>query len=404
MVKFSTPPGLEGLFDLDRKGVDIRPTLLRVLTDQYLRTAVHSPDEERKFTELAMRLIDETDIATRAAVSARLAPHTSAPRSIKLQLARDVLEVAEPVLLHSPVLTPEDCRAIVEERGVSYADILARRPKPAPVPVPEPEPVKAVAPVVVQTPEPKPAVIAPQIVPVAPATPIALVAAPIESPPIATVEDNAPSEPVAQDDTQSEADAAEEASARELCELFFAAGSAERRLILMNLDYAEWPPGEPPEPLQRADVWRLETAALRHHTGTLMRELERALGISYQQSRRIVEDETGEPIVVAAKAMSIPADVLQRIVLFMNPRVGQSVDRVYELSSLYREISVEAARRLVTILRAAEPPGSKARDTRSLYGAAETARRALSETSASTGASTPRKSDAVPRRTASGEN
>ena len=123
--------------------------------------------------------------------------------------------------------------------------------------------------------------------------------------------------------------------------MFFAAGSAERRLILLNLEYAEWPAGEPPAPLQRADVWRLETAALRHHTATLMRELERALGISYQQSRRIVEDEMGEPIVVAAKAMCLPADILQRIVLFMNPRVGQSVDRVYELSALYNEISVE---------------------------------------------------------------
>ena len=403
MVKFSTPPGLEGLFDLDRKGVDIRPTLLRVLTDQYLRTPVHSPDEERKYTELAMRLIDETDIATRAAVSVRLAPHACAPRSIMLQLARDVLEVAEPVLLHSPVLTPADCRAIIEERGVSYADILTRRPKPAPapvpIPVPVPEPAKAVVPVVLQAPEPKPTVVAE---PVAQATPIAP-AAPINPPPVATIEDSAQDESAAQDAAQRDADAAEEASARELCELFFAAGSAERRLILMNLDYAEWSAGEPPEPLQRADVWRLETAALRHHTGTLMRELERALGISYQQSRRIVEDETGEPIVVAAKAMSIPADVLQRIVLFMNPRVGQSVDRVYELSSLYREISVEAARRLVTILRTAERADSKTRDTHSLYGAAETARRALSETSANT-TSTTRKPDAVSRRAAAGEN
>lgn len=394
MVKFSTPPGLEGLFDLDRKGVDIRPTLLRVLTDQYLRTPVHAPDEERKYSELAMRLIDETDIATRAAVSVRLAPHACAPRSIMLQLARDVLEVAEPVLLHSPVLTPEDCRAIIAERGACYADILARRLKPAPAPVPEP--VKAAAPVVVPAPEPKPVAVAVPVVPIAPA-------APTNPLPVTTVEDRAGNETAAQNDAPSEADAAEEACARELCELFFAAGSAERRLILMNLDYAQWSAGEPPEPLQRADVWRLETAALRHHTGTLMRELERALGISYQQSRRIVEDETGEPIVAAAKAMSIPADVLQRIVLFMNPRVGQSVDRVYELSSLYREISVEAARRLVTILRTAEPVSAKARDTRALYGAAETARRALSDTSAST-TTTTRKPEAVLRRAAAGEN
>jgi hypothetical protein len=327
-------------------------------------------------------------------VSVRLAPHACAPRAIMLQLARDVLEVAEPVLLHSPVLTPEDCRAIIDERGVSYAAILARRSKPAP------KPVKAVVPAVVQTPEPEPAEVAAPVLPVVASAAIA--PAPTNPPPSATIDDSAPNEAAVQDDAQGEVDtdAATEASARELCELFFAAGSAERRLILINLEYSEWPVGEPPEPLQRADVWRLETAALRHHTGTLMRELERALGISYQQSRRIVEDETGEPIVAAAKAMSIPADILQRIVLFMNPRIGQSVDRVYELSSLYREISVGAARRLVTILRAAEPRGSKTRDTRPLYGATETARRALSETSANAGSAATRKPETVSRRAA----
>jgi uncharacterized protein (DUF2336 family) len=361
MVKFSTPPGLEGLFDLDRKGVDIRPTLLRVLTDQYLRTPVHTPEEERTYTELAMRLIDETDIATRAAVSVRLAPHAFAPRSIMLQLARDVLEVAEPVLLHSPVLTPEDCQAIIVERGVCYADILARRALPAPTPKPLPTaPARIAA-------TPSAAIVTTPVAPPAPA-------------PVAIVEEGA-REAIS---AETAAESADNAAAQELCELFFAAGSAERRLILMNLDYAAWPASEPPATLQRADVWRLETAALRHHTGTLMRELERALGISYQQSRRIVEDELGEPIVVAGKAISLPADVLQRIVLFMNPRVGQSVDRVYELSSLYNEISVEAAQRLVSILRAAAPAGEeqKTSDTRAIYGAAETARRTPSDVAA----------------------
>jgi hypothetical protein len=367
MVNFSTPPGFEGLFDLDRKGVDIRPTLLRVLTDQYLQSPMHSPDDVRHYTKLAMRLLDETDIATRAAVSVRLAPHACAPRSIMLQLARDVLEVAEPVLLHSPVLTPADCDAIIAERGVCYADILSRRGKPAPVP--EPAPVA-------------------RIEPALPAAPPQIENAKSESiKSESTKSESTESEKAASDDISAASDAPEpidNANARELCELFFAAGSAERRLILLNLEYAEWPAGEPPAPLQRADVWRLETAALRHHTATLMRELERALGISYQQSRRIVEDEMGEPIVVAAKAMCLPADILQRIVLFMNPRVGQSVDRVYELSALYNEISVESARRLVAILRAAEPAGSKIPDTRSIYGAAETARRALSDVAAIT--------------------
>ena len=380
MVNFSTPPGFEGLFDLDRKGVDIRPTLLRVLTDQYLQSPVHSPDDVRHYTELAMRLLDETDIATRAAVSVRLAPHACAPRTIMLQLARDVLEVAEPVLSHSPVLTPADYDAIIAERGACYADILARRNKPAPAPEPapaariEPAPPAAAPPIEISKPETTKfqttksedaRVVEAKVVEAKPET-------------IAT-EDTAPNDLSVASDAPEPID---DANARELCELFFAAGSAERRLILLNLEYAEWPAGEPPAPLQRADVWRLETAALRHHTATLMRELERALGISYQQSRRIVEDEMGEPIVVAAKAMCLPADILQRIVLFMNPRVGQSVDRVYELSALYSEISVESARRLVAILRAAEPAGSQIPDTRSIYGAADAARHALADMAA----------------------
>jgi hypothetical protein len=81
--------------------------------------------------------------------------------------------------------------------------------------------------------------------------------------------------------------------------------------------------------------------------------------------------------------MNLPADVLQRIILFMNPRVGQSVDRVYELAALYNEISAEAANRMVAILRAADPAaGGKPQHERLTWrAAAESARRALSEIS-----------------------
>lgn len=356
MVNFSTPPGLEGLFDLDRKGVDIRPTLLRVLTDQYIRTPVHSPDEARHYTELAIRLLDETDIATRAAVSVRLAPHAGAPHRIILQLARDVLEVAEPVLLHSPVLTLADCDAIIRERGRSYAEILARRSKPASTSTAAPAPKR-------ETRSLK------QIAPARPTSPS----------PVAAIKENKRDNAVAASAAGINTGLIDNAEARELTELFFAAEGAERRQILLSLDYAAWPAGEPPAPLHRTDIWRMETAALRHHTANLMHELERALGISIQHSRRIVEDELGEPIVVAAKAMGLPSDVLQRIVLFMNPRVGQSVDRVFELSALYREISVEAARRLVAILRAAAPASQRTRDKRAINGATEPVRHALAD-------------------------
>ncbi len=314
---------VEGLLDLDRhEGIDMRPTLLRVLTDLYLQKRTHPPEDERYYTELALRLIDATDVTARAALAARLAPYPAAPRAVITRLARDVIEVAEPILQQSPCLTPADLKAIVEERGPAYAAIIATRGRPA-VPIEDDNPVRI--------------------------------------------------------DTS----ASPESEASELCELFYAAGAPERRLILINLDYAPVAPLQPPSPLQRADIWRLESAALQHNSEAVVRELERALGVSRNQARRIVQDELGEPIVVAAKAMSLPADVLQRMLLFINPRVGQSVDRVYELATLYGEISVDAARRLIAIWREADQAAHRQLRHEALAwrGAAETARQALSEVS-----------------------
>ena len=141
------------------------------------------------------------------------------------------------------------------------------------------------------------------------------------------------------------------AEASELSELFYAAKAPERRLILVNLDYAPLIPSQPLPHIQRTDVWRLESAALEHNAETLIHELERMLGLSRAQARRIVNDELGEPIVVGAKAMDLPADALQGLLLFWSRWVGQPVDRICELADLYAEISTDAAYRLIAIWR-----------------------------------------------------
>jgi hypothetical protein len=80
-------PGFDGLMTLSRReGVDIRPTLLRVLTDLYVQANAHSADEERQFVELTSRLIDQVDDATRAAVRARLAIYPGTPAEILQRL------------------------------------------------------------------------------------------------------------------------------------------------------------------------------------------------------------------------------------------------------------------------------------------------------------------------------
>ena len=370
MIKLPHIAGFEGLLDLDRRGVDIRPTLLRVLTDQYLQSRTHTLDEERQYTELALRLIGETDIATRAAVAMRLAPHACAPRAILLQLARDELEVAEPILLHSPRLTPADLAAIASERGPCYATVIARCENAAtaptsrgPIPLAAPERHAAPLPAAAPAPPPPPPPLPPEL--------------PAEDlpPPRDGSAGGVASIPVLATPA-----AGPKPEAIELCELFFAAGPAERRMILIGLDYLPGSPPRSPATMQRTDVWKLESAALQHNADVVVRTLEHAVGISRAQARRIVNDETGEPIVVAAKALHLPADVLQRMLLFMNPRVGQSVDRVYELAALYADISVAAACRLIAIWRNADPPDAPSAKHQALWqDAVEDARRALLE-------------------------
>ena len=93
-------PGFDGLMTLSRReGVDIRPTLLRVLTDLYVQASMHSEDEARQFVELTSRLIDQVDDATRAAVRARLAVYPGTPIQILKQLGLKPSHPDQPVPL-----------------------------------------------------------------------------------------------------------------------------------------------------------------------------------------------------------------------------------------------------------------------------------------------------------------
>jgi hypothetical protein len=370
-MKLPNLAGFEGLIDLDRRGVDIRPTLLRVLTDQYLHRRVHTLAEERQYTELTLRLLDETDVPARTAVATRLATQANAPRAIILRLARDVLTVAEPVLRSSPQLAPADLDAIARERGPTYAAIIAERTSPQPT-------LQAASRPSVPHTAARPSQPSRPAPPQREARPVSA-AKTDDCTEVAAAVDASMShvKPDIQPDMTPDVTPAE---AKELFGLFFAADSLERRLILISLEFLPTAPPALPMAMQQTDIWRFESSALQHKTEAVLRELERALGISRQTALRIVEDDSGEPIVAAAKAMELPADVLQRILLFMNPRVGQSVDRVYELAGLYADITVDAALRLIGIWRDADPPDMRTAKHAALWqDAVEQARTALSD-------------------------
>jgi hypothetical protein len=292
VMKTPSLSSLNGLADIGlRSGVDMRPTLIRVLTDLYVQKLTHTADEERHYAELALRLLDGVDVATRAAVAARLAKHLSPPVRVIQYLVNDLPEIAAPLRGHSLLQPPAQ----------------AAEPAPPAAIIPAGEGV-----------------------------------APVELPPQAEpIED----EPVA--DLRGTMDAT---IAGELNDFFFTATAEERRLILLNLHIAApISPGRVAVLRDPAIGQRLETAALGNHRDDLVKQLAEALRIPREQARRIVRDDHGEPIVVAVKALGISRDVVYRLLMFVNPAIGHSVERVHALAMLYDEMTAQAAEGMVAI-------------------------------------------------------
>lgn len=142
--------------------------------------------------------------------------------------------------------------------------------------------------------------------------------------------------------------------ARELDDLFFSAEPFERHLILMALGDAAIAPATV-IPAESQTIAALERAALERDIDRFAQILERALSISPAAARRIALDSSGEPVLVATLALGVSEAVLQRVLLCLNPTIAQSVQRIYDLASLHREVDPLAARRLISIWRAAYP-------------------------------------------------
>jgi hypothetical protein len=275
-------PGFDGLMTLSRReGVDIRPTLLRVLTDLYVQTSAHNADEERQFVELTSRLIDQVDDATRASVRARLAIYPATPAEVlqKLGLKPQIPDLRMPV---------------------------AAEIQTAPLP-----------------------------------------AAPVKPPTEAQVR-------MASNLSMQPKDAAE------INEMFLRASASERALILHNLnDTPLRASARIPAARARRAVEVLEMAAFVSDVENFTLELGETLILPARVAAQVVSDPGGEPLACAMKAVDMPSPVFQRVLLFLNPEFGSSVNNVYRLRGAarpWRSPAPSIARRCTTTSATAPAP------------------------------------------------
>jgi hypothetical protein len=276
--------GVDSLVELgSRTGADMRSTLLRVLTDLYVHRLSHTAEEERQYTELALRLLDVVDVPTRSAVAKRFAGYLSPPLRVLQKLAGDLPEIMGQLRSH-PLLQPS---VGVEVPAFQSAAIPA-------------------------------------------AGNPAMNLGPLQRQDLSGVTDPATS--------------------NELNELFLAANAQERRLILLNLHIvAPISPGRLQVERHPSVSERLEASALAGKIEAFAQDLARALHIPQRQAQRIAHDDLGDPVVVAAKVLGMPRQALYRVLMFVNPSVGHSVERVRALAALHDEMPQPAAEGLVMI-------------------------------------------------------
>ena len=137
-----------------------------------------------------------------------------------------------------------------------------------------------------------------------------------------------------------------------IADLFFSADSAARRTLLTSLGNADTEAPQSVLPLERGGFTTL---------------IESALSLTRTQAERFVQDDSGEPLLVAAKALAMPPVVLQRVLMFIDPAIGESVARVFDLAAFYERMSADAAHKIIDSVRGREPVRARKPQHRPMY-------------------------------------
>ncbi|MFZ4530364.1 MAG: DUF2336 domain-containing protein [Alsobacter sp.] len=320
-----TPPELRGLLAIAREeGLDMKPVLLRILTDLYVATPAHSPDEIAQFREIAGTLIPEVDKETALIVACKLAEYPATPLSVGQALIerRDDssrIILADAAWLPRPLRViaatgPDRVRAAAVAARTDLDDDLIRNL------------IERDDPLIDVTLAANTAIVLP---------------ADIRELLLARGREEAATAKALL--TRTDITGADKAV------LFLAADKQARRQVIEEAERLAALSGRmrtlriAPDDL----VVPLETAAMGRDDEAFVSILSLALGTSPGKVRRLLADRSGEPLALALVALGVPDEVAARIFMFRDPMIGHSTERVFALVDLSRRVSPGAAERII---------------------------------------------------------
>lgn len=104
---------------------DARTELAEAVSD--LLSMELSPREAELVADVLIELMRQAERDLRKTLAARLAAMENVPLRLVLQIANDDIDIASPVLRHSPVLDDLDLVYIIKSKGAEYWQSIARR-------------------------------------------------------------------------------------------------------------------------------------------------------------------------------------------------------------------------------------------------------------------------------------
>ena len=315
---------LMGLLKLGHSGdVDVRPVLLRAVTDLFVGHPSHSLSELRQFEAIVVGLFDHCDAPTRQVVAAKLARFGAAPPSVVELFLRAGGPAAAEFLAHSSLVGKPALMDAAENGEAALALAVAGRADldPSTTLVLAKRPETEVARALALNP-----------------------AAPIDEECAQTLASRSPRDP-----ETARAVCRRVADPRAVAHLFLFATRAQRaEAILAARRRALASTGRTARSFaQPSIVEEIERIALAGDKPLMAAVLARGLGATLGEATLILEDPDGEPLAAALAALGVSEEASARVFLHVAPDISHSVERVRALTSLVGELSPAAAAILV---------------------------------------------------------
>jgi hypothetical protein len=341
--------------------------LLRATTDLFVHGGHHTPDEIQRFEELAIHFLPKVLVSDRAYVAESLSARADAPPAVLRILAKDLIEVATPILKRARALSSDDLLDIIDSTGPLHHRMLATRKNlPADVEQALRDRQDAVTVALLD---------GPAAMPLAERSDrardsVAGAAKTEASEQRLPTNDDLWTEEASTDPEEEAEDLPDDrpppVDLRDVAERFLDLDVEGRKDVLASLSEGQ---ARPPKltPRQQFDIalnaaqkaGQIPGLARARRKEALIAAFADGLSLDLDLVTKMVDDPSGEPLVLLVKAIGLSDAEARQVLLLANPAIGLAVQTFFRLVDLHAAMEPSVAEAMIATWRDRGEPVQK---------------------------------------------